>query len=209
MLPGSNSDNKHAFSNPTEYRNASNFQYVYAIEMLKKAGIKPTDRILDIGCGDGKITAYLANTATSGLVVGTDISQDMIDYARKEYTQKYDNLGFMVMDAKKNIFKKQFDIVVSSFCLHWVRDQLKALIGIKESLVENGKMFIILCSGIAEMQYCIDSVINNSKWREYFNEFHDPRCTFTEEEYCRLLSTRSSSSKNGDFFGFSCASRAH
>ena len=131
---------KHAFANPDEYKEHSSLQYDFAHELIRDADIKETSRVLDIGCGDGKITANIASLASSGMVTGTDISLDMVSSATKEHVPSPNtNLGFMVMDAEENIFKKQFDFVTSFCCLHWVKNQLQALKGIKNALVENGQ----------------------------------------------------------------------
>lgn len=45
--------------------------------------IKPTDKILDVGCGPGTITAGFAAYATQGSVLGTDISDAVLDRARE------------------------------------------------------------------------------------------------------------------------------
>lgn len=45
--------------------------------------IKPSDKILDVGCGPGTITAGLARHAPEGSVVGVDLSQSVLDDARR------------------------------------------------------------------------------------------------------------------------------
>jgi SAM-dependent methyltransferase len=44
--------------------------------------IKPTDRILDVGCGPGSITVGFARYATHGSVIGIDLSDAVLDMAR-------------------------------------------------------------------------------------------------------------------------------
>ncbi len=181
---------KHPFFNPTEYKDHSKLQYVFAHYMVKSAGIEPTDRVLDIGCGDGKISADIAKMVPTGQVVGTDLSPQMIQHSIKEHTpNQHQNLGFMVMDAEANIFKKQFDIVVSFCCLHWVKDQLSALKGIKSSLVKNGKAVLLVPLRHEELYSAVEQTITENKWQGYFSEFTNPHIFFTKEGYRNLLDT--------------------
>src|SRR5215216_4129437 len=52
----------------------------WAVELL---AVKPTDRVLELGCGPGVAIAALASRASRGLVVGVDHSQVMIGQARR------------------------------------------------------------------------------------------------------------------------------
>src|SRR5215471_6293326 len=65
------------------------------------------ERILDIGCGTGQLSAEIA--ASGALVVGVDRSPDMVDEARK----KFPGLRFEVRDARALEFREEFDAV---FC---------------------------------------------------------------------------------------------
>ena len=64
---------KNYFINPHEYKNHSKLQYDFAHHMITSSDIKNTDNVLDIGCGDGKITADIADIVYSGTAIGTDI----------------------------------------------------------------------------------------------------------------------------------------
>jgi trans-aconitate 2-methyltransferase len=51
--------------------------------------------IIDIGCGDGKITADVSKFIPAGSIVGVDLSRSMIDWAQRQYhRQEYPNLTF-------------------------------------------------------------------------------------------------------------------
>ena len=54
--------------------------------------------VLDVGCGDGKITVELANLVPRGRVLGTDFSADMISHAK--LTHNVSNLEFQQLDAE-------------------------------------------------------------------------------------------------------------
>lgn len=176
---------RHPFLNPSEYSRHSRLQFEFAHMMIRNANIKPTDRILDIGCGDGKITADMAALVKKGQVIGTDISSQMIHFATRTHVQN--NLGFMVMDAEINVFRKQFELVTSFCCLHWVRRQLAALKGIKSALVDNGRAVLLVPLRHEELYSAIESVVESEKWNQFFVGFVNPHVFFTKEEYNQLL----------------------
>ena len=72
--------------NPNDYQQHSSQQQKWAKEILPMLHLKGDERILDIGCGDGKITAEVARHVPQGSVVGLDASAEMIDFADKQYS---------------------------------------------------------------------------------------------------------------------------
>jgi ubiquinone/menaquinone biosynthesis C-methylase UbiE len=183
---------KNPFENPIEYKNNSKLQQFFSSELIKKFIIesphfKNSHRILDIGCGDGKITRNLADLVPKGQVIGTDISEKMIDFCIKEnLSSPKNNLGYMLMDAEKNIFQYQFDIITSFFCLHWVQNLNKALIGIKNALANHGRT-IILIPLKHELHDIIEQIASTQKWSTYFKDFTNPRVFLTPEQYSKLF----------------------
>jgi trans-aconitate 2-methyltransferase len=102
-----------------------------------------TERVLDISCGDGRITAEIARRLGSGSVLGIEPSTRMIDFAKAHFADHtYPNLAFAVGDATALPFRREFDLVVSFNALHWVRDQNAALRGIREALKPTGRAFL-------------------------------------------------------------------
>jgi trans-aconitate methyltransferase len=49
--------------NAEDYADHSTAQFTWAREMIGKLGLRGSESVLDIGCGDGKITALLASPA--------------------------------------------------------------------------------------------------------------------------------------------------
>ena len=54
----------------------------YNVRLREAAGVRPDDRVLDIGCGTGLTTREAARSATSGSALGVDLSPQMLDRAR-------------------------------------------------------------------------------------------------------------------------------
>jgi len=77
------------------YSKNSKLQWNIAMETIDLVQWAGSERVLDIGCGDGKITAQIASKLTRGAVLGVDISKAMIDFACSHYPQAhYPNLAF-------------------------------------------------------------------------------------------------------------------
>jgi trans-aconitate 2-methyltransferase len=129
--------------NPNDYQQHSSQQQKWAREVLTRLALKGNERILDIGCGDGKITAEVARHVPNGLVVGLDASAEMIEFARKEFPVKeIGNLRFEQGNAESLDFHEQFDWVISFACLHWVIDHRPVLAGIRRALGPGGRIML-------------------------------------------------------------------
>jgi trans-aconitate 2-methyltransferase len=99
------------------------------------------EAVLDIGCGDGKITALIAKSLPIGRVVGIDSSPPMINLAASSFPKaQYPNLSFQLMDAKQLAFTSEFDIAFSNAALHWILDQKGVLLGAQMCLKAQGRL---------------------------------------------------------------------
>lgn len=86
-------------------------QYLKAEIDYVKQFISPTDQILELGCGYGRVMAEIASYATR--VVGIDNSKESLEYARK-YLLDINNVELFEMDAQHlEIDDKSFDVVLA------------------------------------------------------------------------------------------------
>ncbi len=103
------------------YHKNSSIQFEASKRILDELHFKGNENILDIGCGDGKITARISTYGPNGKTLGIDLSPQMIQFAKSNYTSEtYMNLSFEKIDANKIKFQNEFDILFSSFALQWV-----------------------------------------------------------------------------------------
>lgn len=171
------------------YRQNSSLQWNWAMTALAHCTWAGNERVLDVGAGDGKLTAEVLSLVPQGLVVGLDISTSMLDLARKSYpSQQHRNLIFLKGDAALLPFTEQFDVVVSFCTLHWVIDQMKALRGIAQSLVQGGHALLVTPAPAPNnVATLAEQLAQTEKWRAYFPSFSYPRVYFTASEYERML----------------------
>ena len=110
--------------NAVDYAKNSLAQLAWARELMEKLLLRGNESLLDIGCGDGKITAQLAS-ATTGYVLGIDSSSGMIQIASEKFSDtNYPNLSFAQMDAADIQLSEKFDVAFSNAALHWIGDHV-------------------------------------------------------------------------------------
>jgi trans-aconitate methyltransferase len=71
--------------NPAEYNKFSPVQQLWARELIAKLDLLGFERVIDIGCSDGKVTAAIASTVPEGAVTGIDNSPEMIGFAQQHF----------------------------------------------------------------------------------------------------------------------------
>lgn len=169
---------------PEDYRKSSSAQFGWAMALIESLKIKGDERILDIGCGDGRITAHLAGLVPHGRVLGIDVSPEMVSFASRDHAHCV-NLHFQVADASRLNFQEEFDVVVSFACLHWVKDHIPVLEGVRRSLVPCGR-FLMQCGGrgnAARLFDHTDKTAARDPWKQYFSDFSFPYHFYGPEQY--------------------------
>lgn len=79
-----------------KYAKTSRHQRSWGSRLIERLELQGGEAILDLGCGDGALTAQLADLVPNGTVVGLDASRGMIDAAVAQHQR--DNLRFVCMD---------------------------------------------------------------------------------------------------------------
>jgi trans-aconitate 2-methyltransferase len=160
-----------------------------AEEQLARLTLAGDERVLDVGCGDGKITAEIAARVPRGSVLGVDPSHDMIAFASSRFGES--NLRFEVADARRLPYRDEFDLVVSFNALHWVPEQDAALASIRATLKPGGRALLrMVPNGRREsLEDVIEEVRQRPRWAGRFTGFRRPYVHFTPDEY-RALAER-------------------
>ncbi|MBA3015459.1 MAG: methyltransferase domain-containing protein [Proteobacteria bacterium] len=118
-----------------KYEKSSAHQKEWGAKLIRELGLKGTERVLDLGCGDGTLTVQLAELLPEGEVIGIDASQGMIDTAFPKATR---NVRFLLKDINTLAFNKEFDVVISNATLHWVKDHSRLLKNVHHALRPGG-----------------------------------------------------------------------
>jgi trans-aconitate 2-methyltransferase len=173
-----------------DYAKNSQNQFQWAKELIPKLKLKGNEALLDIGCGDGKITAELSKCLPNGRAVGMDSSAQMINLAKNTFPNNdYPNLTFQVVDARKLIFNEDFDIAFSNAALHWIVDQKSVLEGVQRSLKHGGRLLFQMAGkgNAKDILNIIDEFAVLEPWKKFFSNMTFPYGFFDPEEYRAFL----------------------
>jgi len=176
--------------NAEDYQQNSTAQQQWARELIAKLVLTGSENVLDLGCGDGKVTAEIADRISHGTVIGIDNSDAMIALASQQYpASRYPNLAFERMDARELAFENQFDVVFSNAVLHWIKDHHPVIEGLFKSLKPGGKILLQMGAkdGVSSYLSVLNQILLLPEWNTYFQNFEFPYSFMGVEDYEVML----------------------
>ena len=166
------------------YAAVSGLQKWLADESLAQLQWRLRDEVLDLGCGDGKITAEIAPRVTQA--VGVDLSESMVHFARQHHP--FENLKFFQGDARTFRTSQPFDRIVSFNALHWVpeEEQPEVFETLAACLKPKGQAHVRLVGAgpVPSLEDVLEQVRDLPHWRQFFSGYSRPYCHPTLEQ-CR------------------------
>lgn len=134
----------------------------HIIDLFKEIGINKGDKILDVGCGTGRVT-YLLHAFSQTDVIGIDISSKMIELAKEKYMNE-SYATFISDDFMTYHFENKFDLIVIYNAFPHFLDVDKLSLAMKNNLNEHGKFAIVHSLGRSTLQD-VHSTVNTSLTR--------------------------------------------
>ena len=115
------------------------------------AGIQPTERVLDVGCGTGQNTRDAARAAASGSALGVDLSAPMLDHARRvAESEGLTNCSFLQADAQIHPFEPaSFDVAICRTSAMFFADHAAAFANIGRALRPGGRLVLLTWQPLA------------------------------------------------------------
>jgi trans-aconitate 2-methyltransferase len=167
---------------PERYQAASGHQRDWGGRLIAELGLKGDETILDLGCGEGTLTARLAALVPQGGVVGMDSSVQMIAAAKCRETA---NLKFLCRDIDELDFHQGFDVIFSNAALHWVKDHDALLRNVHEALKPGGvARFNFAGDGNCSNFFAVvRRMMSSPRYSRYFEHFLWPWYMPTVDEY--------------------------
>ncbi|CAM3120810.1 methyltransferase domain-containing protein [Paenibacillus taichungensis] len=162
--------------------------YIYSMDFLSNLGVdilsllqpQTGERILDIGSGNGDLTAKIA--AAGAIPTGIDLSERMVTLAQ----QKYPDLNVQVKDASKYRTDEPFDAVFSHAALHWINNPAATTRSIWLALREGGR-FVAEFAGSGNIAILITAMKQALEEHGYTWAGRNPWYHPTLGEYANLL----------------------
>lgn len=133
------------------YDDGHSFVFEYGADVVGLLEPEADERILDLGCGTGHLSARIAESGAD--VVGIDASAEMIDRARETSP----DCEFIHADARSFSTEEPFDAVFSNAALHWISEQDAVLESISDALVPGGR-FVAELGGAGNVSAIVAAV---------------------------------------------------
>lgn len=171
-----------------KYKKSSNHQKEWGDKIINELNIKENFKILDLGCGDGRVTKELWNIAKEGKIIGIDSSKGMIKTAK---SMEEENLQFINMDINNITLNEKFDLIFSNAALHWVKNHFDLLNCCSNLLTENGVIkFNFAGDGNCMNFYSvIKEVMKKDEYKIYFKDFVWPWYMPKVDEYEMIINS--------------------
>jgi SAM-dependent methyltransferase len=165
---------------PERYARNARFVADLGAPVVELLAPRAGERILDLGCGDGVLTANLV--AMGCHVIGVDASVPQIEAALRL------GVDARVMDAEQLTFDSEFDAVFSNAALHWMRNAPDSVIAGVHRALKPGGRFVAECGGhgcVAKIKKALVDALNR---RGIDGESAAPWYFPTVEDYSQRLS---------------------
>lgn len=173
--------------NPENYHATADTRVILAFDTINRCSyhFRGDESILDIGCGNGAVTAALKTKVPHGNIVGLDLAPEMLSFAKKNFHSK--NLNYVLGDAKKLSFSDEFDLITSFSALHWIDDQVTVLKGIELALKPQGQAILMYNPRNKILWKALSILIQNKNWQKYFIGFVDSYNDWNVPEYRKFI----------------------
>ncbi|MDQ6888635.1 MAG: methyltransferase domain-containing protein [Gemmatimonadota bacterium] len=159
------------------YHRVSDPQFGWGMAVLDQLQLDGRERVLDIGCGSGRLTAELRTRLGSGSVVALDASSSMVGAARELLAARFPDRWDVVLASGDRLpFPASFDIVFSTATFHWIPDHPRLFREILRVLRPRGCLHA-QCGGshnLSGLHARATALSRSPRYARHFTEWRDP-----------------------------------
>jgi trans-aconitate 2-methyltransferase len=151
------------------YDAVSDPQFEWGMEVLERLELRGDERVVDAGCGSGRVTAELVERLPRGRVIAVDGSEAMVEKAKERLGDRADCL---VCDLLELELEEQVDLVFSTATLHWIADHERLFRQLRSVLKPGGRL-IAQCGGkgnVAAHTQAIAAVASNPDYGQHLTQ---------------------------------------
>jgi len=162
--------------NSAAYHQVSNPQFEWGLKVLERVDVRGNERVMDAGCGSGRLTEKLLDRLPQGRVVGVDLSQNMLDQAAEHLQNFGSRVTFIRSDLAHLPFTAEFDGIFSTAAFHWVKDHDALFRSLARSLKPGG-WIIAQCGGgpnLRDVRLRAQKLMDSPRYASYFRDFQNP-----------------------------------
>jgi len=124
--------------------------------LLARSGVAPGESVLEIGCGTGAATVpFAAAVGPRGRVVGVDLSEPMLEGARKRVAESgLGNITLLQADAQVHPFEpEQFDLITSRFGVMFFADPFAAFSNLLPTARKGGRLCFVCWAPLGDNKH--------------------------------------------------------
>jgi len=138
----------------SSYDRMSDPQFAMARDVIDRLDLRGDERVLDAGCGTGRVTEVLAQRVPDGTVIAVDGSEAMVEETRRR------GITAFAADLAELTLDEPVDAILSTATFHWIGDHDRLFTRMYAALRPGGRMSV-QCGGagnVANVQAAIDAV---------------------------------------------------
>ena len=179
-----------SFYDATQYTQNSTSQFTRGNKLVARSHAAPGSRVLDIGCGDGRVTLQLFHANPGITIDAFDFSQSQINAAldlREANGLTEQDIRFFVCAGLEFRADSLYDLVFSSSAIHWIGPQMYDIA--YAALKPNGSLLVHQGGRgtYQEMHACARQAIKNLGLEDYYRDWTVPLYYPTREAMVRHL----------------------
>lgn len=168
-----------------QYHRVSDPQVTWGRAVLERLELRGDERVIDAGCGTGRLTRELAARLPNGVVIGLDASEQMLEQARTHLADSRPPVRFVQALLPDIPFAGWADVIFSTATFHWVRNHPALFTSIHRALKRGGVLHA-QCGGgqnLAQARAPAEAVMRLPRFAKWFVdwqpiwEFADHRVT--------------------------------
>jgi trans-aconitate 2-methyltransferase len=138
--------------NAASYDRVADPQARWGAEVLMRLPLAGDERVLDAGCGTGRVTQLLLTRVPRGEVVALDASAAMLEEARRRLASQGDRVSYVHADLGQPLpIDGPVDAILSTATFHWIADH-DALFRSLRGVLRDGGRFVAQCGGAGNVE---------------------------------------------------------
>jgi trans-aconitate 2-methyltransferase len=136
------------------YERVSAPQEAWGRDVLDRLDLRGDERVLDAGCGTGRVTEALVERLPEGEVVAVDGSQAMVQQARERLGER---AHVFAADLVELELDRPVDAILSTATFHWIADHDRLFARLRAALKPGGRL-VAQCGGAGNVANVVDAI---------------------------------------------------
>jgi trans-aconitate 2-methyltransferase len=163
--------------NASEYHRVSGPQVGWGRKVLSRLSVRGDERVIDAGCGTGRLTRELMARLPDGKLIAIDRSWNMLVTARANLRPEFgDRVAFAQVALPAMPVRAWADLVFSTATFHWIPDHAALFAGIFTALEPGGRLFA-QCGGgpnLKRAHELAERVMSSEPFTPFFRDWPGP-----------------------------------